>query len=379
MENNNSVCFAEEILKIEQIAGADNILLATCKGWTSVIKKDQFKIGDYVVCITTDAVVPLAVATTFDITNYLRHRKSEGLYCVRTIKLKGVYSECLLLPTTYLNKPSKVKPGDNLSEELGIYKYEPPERIITDSKGVKHKYHQNPNFHKYTKFPNLKNVPDIFEENEQVIVSEKIHGTNARYGIVRKAKITLWDKIKKFFGNEWVEYEYVYGSHNVEKGSDSQGFYSTDIWKEIADKYNIKRLLWNYVKTQQVPKSIGNGFIIYGEIYGPGVQGEAYSYGLKEKDIKVFDIKFNDIYLTYDQVKYLLLDDLYIPMVEYHYDNWNNDTIFLNHVKDRFINNTKVPHEGVVVRTNEIDPRIAKIINPDYHIYAEKHNVPDSH
>jgi RNA ligase (TIGR02306 family) len=378
MENNNSVCFAEEILKIEEIAGADNILLATCKGWTSVIKKDQFKVGDYVICITTDAVVPVELATTFGITNYLRHRKSESLYCVRTIKLKGVYSECLLLPVSYLNKPSKIKLGDNLSEELGIYKYEPPERIITDSQGKKHKYHQNPNFHKYTKFPNHKNVPDIFVENEQVIVSEKIHGTNARYGIVRKAKITLWDKIKKFFGNKWVEYEYVYGSHNVEKGSDSQGFYSTDIWKEIADKYNIKSKLWNYVKIMyHGPESIGNGFIIYGEIFGPGIQGEAYSYGLKEKDIRIFDIKISDEYLEYDIVSDIVYDfDLLMPIWSYSY--WSYNTIFENYVKDTFIHNTKVPQEGIVVRSLN-NSKIAKIINPDYYIYAEKHNVPDSH
>ena len=60
-------------------------------------------------------------------------------------------------------------------------------------------------------------------------------------GIVRKKKLSLLDRIKMLFGNKWAAFEYVYGSHNVEKGSDSQGFYDTNVWYEIADKYEIKQ------------------------------------------------------------------------------------------------------------------------------------------
>ena len=134
-------------------------------------------------------------------------------------------------------------------------------------------------FHIYYKFPNFKNVPNIFTSDDEVEVTRKIHGTNARYGIVKKNKLSLFDKIRKFFGNKWIEYEYVYGSHNVEKGSDSQGFYSTDVWKTVADKYNLKKILWNYVKDNYNTEELGSGFIIYGEIYGPGIQGDNYTYG----------------------------------------------------------------------------------------------------
>jgi hypothetical protein len=70
----------------------------------------------------------------------------------------------------------------------------------------------------------------MFSEEDLVEITRKMHGTNARYGIVKKRKMSIWDKVKRFFGDEWAEYEYVYGSHNVEKGSDSQGFYGTDVW-----------------------------------------------------------------------------------------------------------------------------------------------------
>ena len=76
-----------------------------------------------------------------------------------------------------------------------------------------------------------------------VEITRKIHGTNARYGIVKKCKLSIWDKVKRFFGDEWVEYEYVYGSHNVEKGSDSQGFYSTDVWRTIEINIILEKIM----------------------------------------------------------------------------------------------------------------------------------------
>jgi hypothetical protein len=59
--------------------------------------------------------------------------------------------------------------------------------------------------------------------------------------LLKKVNYRIWDKCKTFLrlADKWVDYEYVYGSHNVEKGSDSQGFYDTDVWRTIADKYRI--------------------------------------------------------------------------------------------------------------------------------------------
>jgi hypothetical protein len=44
------------------------------------------------------------------------------------------------------------------------------------------------------------------------------------------------------------------------------------------------------------------------------------------------------------------------------------------------IEGTKVPHEGVVIKATDGNRhKVAKVINPDYLIYGEKHNVGDSH
>jgi hypothetical protein len=50
------------------------------------------------------------------------------------------------------------------------------------------------------------------------------------------------------------------------------------------------------------------------------------------------------------------------------------------YVFGNYIQGTKVPHEGVVVKSMDGSRhKIAKIINPDYLIYGEKNNVGDSH
>ena len=49
-------------------------------------------------------------------------------------------------------------------------------------------------------------------------------------------------------------------------------------------------------------------------------------------------------------------------------------------VFNNFIEGTKVPHEGIVVKSVTGDRRkVSKVINPDYLIYGEKNNVGDSH
>jgi hypothetical protein len=265
-------------------------------------------------------------------------------------------------------------------ELLEIFKYEPPVKQVQLSSGRKIKYKDNPNFHVYYKFPNLKNISGMFTEEDDVQITRKIHGTNARYGIVKKLKLTLWDKVKKFFGfaDKWINYEYVYGSHNVEKGSDSNGFYSTDVWRTIDEKYGIKEKLWNYVKIYN-PEIIGEGFILYGEIYGAGIQ-KNYEYGLKDIEFVGFDIKENGEYQGAIRTEYCITVTLKLPHVEVLYEGKWNQKIQDSYVFNNFIEDTKVPHEGIVIKhiSGERN-KVAKVINPDYLIYGEKHDVGDSH
>jgi RNA ligase (TIGR02306 family) len=378
MENQNSVCYVGRIGEIIPIPGADNIETVLVGGWQAVTKKGEYQVGNLVVIATTDAVIPQDLSDAMNVTNYLRKGGR-----VRTVKLRGVYSECLIMNKNTipaLRKYPTISEGEDLMELLGIYKYEPPVKQIQLASGKKIRYQNNPNFHVYYKFPNLKNVAGMFTEEDVVEITRKIHGTNARYGIVKKTKLSVWDKIKKFLrlADEWIEYEYVYGSHNVEKGSDSQGFYSTDVWRTIAEKYYIKEKLWKYAKMNGAD-NIGDGVVVYGEIYGAGIQ-KNYDYGLTDIEFVVFDITENKQYLTPFETKIESEYFLQLPYVEIlYYGHWSQE-VQDSYVFNNFIKGTKVPHEGIVIKycTGERN-KVAKVINPDYLIYGEKHDVGDSH
>jgi RNA ligase (TIGR02306 family) len=377
MENQNSVCYVARINEIKSIEGADKIELAVVGGWNCIIQKGQYAEGGLVVVATTDAVIPQELSDAMNVTSYLRKGQR-----VRTVKLKGVYSECLIIPFSMTVGRTMViktwKEGDDLMEAMGIFKYEPPVQMRQLGSGRKVRYQENSNFQVYYKFPNIKNVPSMFTGSDLVEITRKIHGTNARYGIVKKSKISLWDKIVKFLGNKWVEYEFVVGSHNVEKGSDSQGFYDTNVWYEIAEKYNIKEKMWDIAKFRGA-EDIGTGMILYGEIYGAGIQ-KGYDYGLSDIKLVGFDVSINGQYLDTAKAAYIITDHFRVPYVPILWTGMWSKEIQDSFVLDNFIEGTKVPHEGVVVKDVSGDRRkIAKVINPAYLIFGEKHDIGDSH
>jgi RNA ligase (TIGR02306 family) len=377
MENVNSCCFVAKVKEVSSIPGADNIELAIIEGWNCIVKKGSYKSGDLVVVATTDAVIPQKLSDGLGVTNYLRKGQR-----VRTVKLRSVYSECLIIPLShipYKGTANEYFEGKDMMEVMNISKYEPPVKMVQLASGRKIRYKDNPNFGIYYKFPNAKNVPDMFHPEDMIEVSRKIHGTNARYGIVKKSKLSIWDKIKKLFGNEWVEYEFVVGSHNVEKGSDSQGYYDTNVWYNINDKYKIKEKLWQYVKRYYAPYDLGSGFILYGEIYGEGIQ-KGYDYGIKGTKFVGFDVCINNEYVDVNRAFEIIGLSLDLDYVDTLYMGpYDKDAIDM-YVYNNYISGTKVPHEGVVVKhVSGQRNKIFKIINPEYLIYGEKHEIGDSH
>ena len=378
MENQNSVAYIGKIGSVVEIPGADNIELVLVNGWQAITKKGEYNVDDFVIIATTDAVIPKELSDSMGVTGYLRKGQR-----VRTIKLRGVYSECLLIPLDVVFKSSTARDGfvegQDMMGHLNIHKYEPPVKTVTlESNGRKIRYHQNPNFHIYYKFPNQKNVPDMFNEDDIVVITRKLHGTNARYGIVRKNKLSILDRVKLLFGNKWTRFEYVYGSHNVEKGSDSQGFYSEDVWEKIARKYNIREKLWDHVKSAYKPNELEKGFIVYGEIYGEGIQ-KNYDYGLDTIMFAGFDVEVDGKYESYSS-EFTHFSLMGLPQVPQLYlGPWSKEKQD-EFVFNNFIKGTKVPHEGIVVKAeNGNRGKVSKVINPDYLIYGEKNNVGDSH
>lgn len=104
----------QKVLKLTPIIGADMIETATVLGWEVVVKKGEYKVGDLCAYIQIDTVVPELPEYDF-----LRERK----YRVRTIRLRKQISQGLIVPL-----PSgKWKEGDNITDVLGVKKYEKPD------------------------------------------------------------------------------------------------------------------------------------------------------------------------------------------------------------------------------------------------------------
>jgi RNA ligase (TIGR02306 family) len=390
MENQNSVCFIAKINEVKAIEGADNIELVIAGGWNAITKKGE---DDLTIIATTDAVIPETLSESMGVTSYLRKGSR-----VRTVKLRGVYSECLIIPTKYLSGNltmgdyDLIEEGRDCMEFLGITKYEPPVKQIQLASGKTRKCRENLDFGVYYKFPNLKNVTGMFTEEDEVQITRKIHGTNFRAGIVRKVELSLYDRVRLFLNSKlgiggdswkWCGYEFYIGSHNVVKdiqslnssigkGSNKSSFYSTDVWSEITERYNIKEKLWQEVKRQG--SDVGQGLILYGEVYGAGIQGKGYNYGLNNTQLVVFDIKLNGGYCATEVTQVITETLLELPHVEVLYEGKWDQEIQDSYIFNNFIEGTKTPHEGIVIKHISGDrQKVAKCINPEYLIFEEKH------
>jgi len=201
---------------------------------------------------------------------------------VRQIKIRKMASQGMIVdPQDVVSKvnPEYLTLEQDLSEILGVTKYEPPANRMAGAgtPKLRNKPKENPRFHKYGGIDNIKWYPSYFD-GQEVIIQEKLHGSNCRASYAKAVPNTLWKKIKKFFG-KLPAYEYCWGSNNVQlqERPGNVGFYGKDVYKEVLDKVNAFGKL--------MP-----GETIYGELIGPGVQ-KGYDYGHTEHHFVLFDVK----------------------------------------------------------------------------------------
>ena len=102
-----------EISAIHPIPGADRIEVAQVDGWECVVQKGEFQVGQHIVYVEVDSIVPDVPEFEF-----LRPRK----FRVRTIKLRGQVSQGLVLPLSILPDGAPCDLGDDVTEVLHITK-----------------------------------------------------------------------------------------------------------------------------------------------------------------------------------------------------------------------------------------------------------------
>ena len=277
--------FKVEVVKLERIEkhpNADRLDLAFVRGWQVVTRKGELKAGDLVVYFPIDSLLPNDLeAALFPPDSKIKLNKSR----IKTIKIRGAISQGMIVPLNdpTMNRVWDAQEGADVTTAFGVTKYEPPASSIPGPMGGKRAKKTNPYFLEYGKMSHFKNYPDLFQEGEEVVVTEKIHGTNFRAGWVPTVADTWWKKVKKFFG-KLEPWEFVFGSHHVQLDNKKtwNGYYDRNVYEEAVDKYWLR---------SRLPK----GYVIYGEIYGPGIQKD-YGYGLPEGEhqMRIFDVMVFD-------------------------------------------------------------------------------------
>lgn len=237
----------QKIISVNPIEGADVIVRAQVLGWNLVTQKsNDFKPGDLVIYHEVDALLPEGPEYDFMAKAGLT-TNADGTqgYRLRTIKLKGVISQGLILPLSLLSHklPEGYVPkeGDELTEYLGIKKYEA--KIPAELQGIAK-----------GEIPSL--VPKTDEERVQNLqpMLDEINGTEGYAAIkVDGASMTLYV----------IDDENGVCSRNtdfIESDENTQ-------WK-LAHKLDL------HTKMREIAKVLGiKNIALQGEIYGEGIQG----------------------------------------------------------------------------------------------------------
>ena len=342
-----------KISAIEKHPNADRLSIATIKGWSCIVGLDEYKSGDLVIFCPPDSVIPIDLVEKYKL-EYLR---KDGR--VKTVRLRKAISQGLVLSIPEIGRDWRE--GLNVASILGITKYEPPVNKNLQAGQQPTRKKRNPLFDKYTNINNIKNYNRAFRNGELVVITEKIHGTNFRAGNLKRYGKGFWNRIKAFF---FGEYEFVYGSHNVQitghRGRNS--FYGEDVYGRIAKKYNLKEI-------------IPEDYIVYGEIYGKGIQ--ELHYGLESDiDVRFFGVKYKGVYLDWEETKVFLVGSG-LPIVpilfegDMHKGIIDESTQGLSALAAINGDNNQIK-EGCVVKTVKegryllIGRKILKSINPEY-------------
>lgn len=343
-----------KILAINQHPNADRLELATVYGFQVVVRKDQYKVNDEVIYVPIDSILPSWLEQKlFPEGSKIKPDKGR----IKQIRIRKFASQGMLLAIEdvadhlgmdRIRRLGTYEVDEDLSTDLGITKYEPPQRGLAFTPGSKkERPKENIHFKKYNGVDNIKWFPYKFQEGELVSVQEKIHGTNARAGILPTTANTLWKKIKKFFG-KLPMYEFVYGSNNVQlqERAGYTGYYGEDVYGKVFKQIDVYNKL-----------EIGE--TVFGEIYGDGIQKD-YTYGCKRGELKfvLFDVlvllpDLTTRYLSPDEVVAFAKDRGFETVPEVYRGPFNMDLVKKLSEGPSVLCPEQKIREGVVVKSIE--------------------------
>jgi RNA ligase (TIGR02306 family) len=310
----------QRIDKLESILNADKIVLATVMGWKVIVKKDEFSEEDLCVFFEVDSILPDGQEWA----EFMRSRK----FRVKTLKMRGVLSQGLVLSIDILPQPGKLKRlwnrfagrqqwkvGDDVTKTLKVKKHDPTVRGPGfDSGRFAGPF---PPFIPKTDETRLQSALRLLGElkGHPFYISVKCDGTS---GTFYKLNGELFCCSR---------------NRTVKPGD--------NVYWKIAEKYDLENHL-------------PEGMAIQGEVCGPGIQKNRLF--LKEPELFVFDVMSlkGPEYLDFPQMQGFCQDHnlTMVPIVQvvtdlknfdYSLDNW------IELAKGKY-EGTKNRREGIVVR-----------------------------
>ena len=254
---------------------ADSLELATVGGWQMCVKKGVYKHGDPVVYFEQGTVLPRTVADDLGVTQYLSEKTDidgNRVLIIHRVRLRGEPSFGLVI-----SPQPGMELGQDVAEFYGATKFYPPVRTAAGDSAP-----ADARFPAYTEIENMRSYPEVIADGEEVVATEKLHGTNCRVGFVT---------------------EMVDGERRRVAMAGSRALRRKEPPDHEAARLNT---YWYPTTLEQVDSLLRALFaaghqqvVLYGEVFGPGIQ--AYTYGQKAVAFRAFDLMLDGRYLDYDQ------------------------------------------------------------------------------
>ena len=269
----------KSISSIHPIDGKDRIVLAMIDGWSVIVRKGEYEVGDQCVYVEIDSVLPEKPEFEF-----LRSKN----FRIKTMKMGGVVSQGICFPMSIL-PPGNYALGQDVTEALGIKQYEgtmdidPVVPDVNPSKKypkflMRMKWFRQlvlpkkatgdfPSFLSKTDETRIQNIPFILESDDKWIATEKIDGQSGTFALVRK-------KSKCPFRRNAFDFIVCSRNHRLLVRD------SSSYW-QVAEKYHIEDALKGMIGDSE-------WVAIQGECIGPKIQGNKYH--VNDFDLYVFNL-----------------------------------------------------------------------------------------
>lgn len=298
----SSFSVSVETLTITPHPNADRLELANVGLYSAVVGKGQFSTGQDALYIPEQAVVPDWLISELGLDGKLAGKNKDR---VKAVRLRGVLSQGIVAPLSVLDKVPTgpvafTKDTQNYADALGVVKWEPeiPASMGGEVRG-------ETGMLRWTDIENIQRYPHIFDAGEDVILTEKVHGT---------CLVTT-----TFFESEGERTEVIskgLAGKNLAFIEDEKNLYWQAVRKnKVVELAREIRKMMEAI-TQSKIEAVG----IYGEVFGAGIQDLTYGRKNTERDVVVFDAQIRFVggmtqWVDTDVLRSATTDIRHVPII----------------------------------------------------------------